>query len=232
MFPIADENPSKTTPYVNYSIIAINIIVFLFEISIPIESLKLFIYNYGIVPARYLSPSLVSGFNFVSNPITPFISSMFLHGGWLHIIFNMWALYIFGDNVEDRLGHSGYLLFYFGSGLIAGIIHSIFNFSSIEPSIGASGAIAGVMAAYVLMFPTAKIRTLFIIIFIPLIVPIPALIFVGLWFFSQLFTGTLSLFSGASGGIAWWAHIGGFIGGIGLLSLFGKRDNNKLFNRY
>ncbi len=165
MFPLMDENPHSTVPYVNYSIIGLNILIFIFEISLPIQSLKLFMYNYGVVPARYFSPSLVSGFNFTSDPLIPFLSSMFLHGGWLHIIFNMWALFIFGDNVEDKLGHLNYLLFYLGTGLIAGMTHAIFNYNSVTPSIGASG------------------------------------------------------------GIAWWAHIGGFIAGMGLLSLFKKTGN-------
>jgi membrane associated rhomboid family serine protease len=228
MFPLTDENPHSKIPYVNYFIIGVNIFLFLFEISFPIQSLKILFYNYGVVPARYFSPSLVSEFSFSSNPLIPFFSSMFLHGGWLHIIFNMWALFIFGDNVEDKLGHFNYLLFYLGSGLIAGIIHAIFNYNSIVPSIGASGAIAGVMAAYVILFPGANIKTLFIIFFFPIIVSVPALIFVCLWFFSQLFTGTLSLFNGASGGTAWWAHIGGFIAGVGLLFMF-KKKKKRLF---
>lgn len=218
MFPLSDENPSKSVPYVNYTIIAINIIIFLFEITLNHNQLTKLIYEYGIIPARVFYPSFSAKYQFTVSPLFTYLSSMFLHGGWLHIIFNMWALFIFGDNVEDKLGHFKYLLFYIGSGLIAGFVHSVFNYTSVVPSIGASGAIAGVMGAYAILFPFARIKTLFIFFIFPIIVYIPAFFYILFWFFLQLSSGTLALTGAEGSPIAWWAHIGGFLGGIFLLT--------------
>ncbi len=222
MFPISDENPSKSVPYVNYTIIVINILIFFFELTLNQQQLAKFIYEYGIVPARIFFPSFTAKYEFTTSPLTTFFTSMFLHGGWMHIIFNMWALFIFGDNVEDKLGHFKYLIFYLGSGLIAGLIHSAFNYNSTMPSIGASGAIAGVMGAYAVLFPFARIKTLFIFFIFPIIVYIPAFFYIMFWFFIQFFSGTLSLMGAEGSPIAWWAHIGGFLGGILLLFVFKK----------
>jgi len=222
LIPLIDENPSKTLPFVNYTIIIINVIVFIFEITLSQQQLTRFIYEFGIIPARIFYPSFNVKYEFFTSPLTTYFTSMFLHGGWLHIIFNMWALYIFGDNVEDRLGHFKYLIFYIGAGLIAGFVHSIFNYNSIAPSIGASGAISGVMAAYAILFPAARIKTLFIFFVFPIIIYIPAFFYIFLWFFSQLFSGTFSLMGAQGSAIAWWAHIGGFVGGVVLLKFFVK----------
>jgi membrane associated rhomboid family serine protease len=153
----------------------------------------------------------------------PFITSMFLHGGWLHIISNMWTLYIFGDNVEDRMGTMRFVMFYFLCGLAAGIVHILTNLSSTIPTVGASGAIAGVLGAYFLLFPTARVITLIPIFIFPLFVEIPAITYLIIWFISQLFSGVLSLgLPDDVGGIAWWAHVGGFVAGMMLHWVFVK----------
>src|SRR5204863_5588398 len=143
----------------------------------------------------------------------PFLTSMFLHGGWLHLIGNMWYLWIFGDNVEDRLGHFAYLIFYLLCGLGAGIVHTILNYQTVVPSVGASGAIAGVLGAYVVSYPGAKVLTLIPIFIFVQFIEIPALIVLGLWFVMQFFNGAAALAttSANGGGVAWWAHVGGFI---------------------
>src|SRR6185295_4203448 len=153
-------------------------------------------------------------------------TAMFLHGGWLHLIGNMWYLWIFGDNIEDRLGHVTYLLFYLLCGLGAGIVHTFFNAESVLPSVGASGAIAGVLGAYVISYPFARVVTLVPIFIFVQIIEIPALIVLGFWFVMQLFTGTAALAttSANNGGVAWWAHIGGFVIGIILVSIFPRKD--------
>jgi membrane associated rhomboid family serine protease len=150
---------------------------------------------------------------------------MFLHGGWAHLISNMLALYIFGDNVEDRMGSFRYLLFYLLCGLVAAFVHIGFNPNSSMPTIGASGAISGVLAAYVLFFPTARVITLVPLFFLPWFIEIPAMIYLGMWFFSQLLNGLFTVVSGvqAFGGVAWWAHIGGFLAGMIVAPLFAKR---------
>jgi membrane associated rhomboid family serine protease len=148
---------------------------------------------------------------------------MFLHGGWMHVIANMWTLYLFGDAVEDRMGPVRYLIFYLLCGLAAGLTHFLTNPTSPVPCIGASGAIAGVLGAYLVLFPTARILTLIPILFFPFIVEIPAVVFLGIWFASQFFSGTLSLISTQYyEGVAWWAHVGGFVAGIVLLPAFKK----------
>ncbi|MEZ4825024.1 MAG: rhomboid family intramembrane serine protease [Bacteroidia bacterium] len=164
-----------------------------------------------------------------------FQSNMFLHGGWLHLIGNVWTLYIFGDNVEDRMGRRRYLAFYLLCGLIAGITHIVFNWNSPIPSIGASGAIAGVMGAYMFMFPGSKILMLFPIFYIPFFFRIPAFVYLGLWFVFQLLDGTSDLFAPeAVGGVAFWAHIGGFAGGVVIYRLFthSQYDPPETYNSY
>lgn len=213
MIPIRDINPSKTYPIVNYSLIAVNILVFMTQLleSDPAK----FNFYYGLVPARYSTSDFSSHFSF-GQQIFSFLSFMFLHGGFLHILGNMWSLYVFGDNIEDRLGHFRYLAFYILCGIASGISHMVFNFHSHSPVIGASGAISGVMGAYFVLFPHSRILTLIPIIFIPWLVELPAFIFLGLWFVFQFLNA-----AGSGGtGIAWWAHIGGFFSGIIFLKLF------------
>ncbi len=216
MIPIRDTIPSKTYPVVNYVIIGINVVVFLFEKSLG-ANLDRFVYIYGLVPARYSIPQISSYFT-TGQQILSWFSFMFLHGGYLHLLGNMWFLYIFGDNVEDRLGPFRYLAFYLLCGITSGLSHLLFNFHSNMPTIGASGAIAGVMGAYLILHPHSKILTLIPIIFIPWFIEIPAFFFLGFWFVLQFLSATGS--HGNLGGIAWWAHIGGFVFGIVFLKIF------------
>jgi len=216
MIPIRDTIPSKNYPVMNSTLIGINIVVFLIQMSQGI-GLERFIYTYGLVPARFSAPHISSHFT-LDQQLFSLISYMFLHGGFMHILGNLWTLYIFGDNVEDRLGSFYYLVFYLLCGLMSGLFHLLLNYHSAVPTIGASGSIAGVMGAYFILYPNSKILTLIPIIFIPWFVEIPAVFFLGFWFVMQVFNAASS--TAMSSGIAWWAHIGGFIFGIVSLKLF------------
>jgi membrane associated rhomboid family serine protease len=216
MFPIRDTIPSKNYPVITHSLIAINIICFLIQLSQG-PGFDRFAYIYGLVPARYTIPEIASYFTFGQQAFA-FISFMFLHGSFMHILGNMWFLYIFGDNVEDRLGPFRFLIFYILCGILSGLSHFFLNTHSNLPTIGASGAIAGVMGAYFILHPTAKILTLVPIIIIPFFFEIPAFFFIGIWFIIQFISATAT--HGDVSGIAWWAHIGGFIFGIILLKVF------------
>jgi hypothetical protein len=219
MIPIRDRNPSSTFPIVNVILIIINVLVFLYEFSLGPE-LEVFINRYGLVPA-YLFYSQDSGF---FDRVYPFFTSMFLHGGWLHLIGNMLYLYIFGDNVEDRIGHLRYLLFYLITGFAAAFTQISINVNSTIPMVGASGAISGVLGAYLLFFPKSKILTLVPIFFFLHLVEIPAAILLVLWFVMQFFSGVASLaMTQSSGGVAFWAHIGGFVVGLILARVFQKK---------
>ncbi|MFP5213829.1 MAG: rhomboid family intramembrane serine protease [Acidobacteriota bacterium] len=223
MIPIRDINPSDRTPVVNYLIIMVSAAAFLFELSLG-SRLEAFLNLFGLVPARYGEPDMVGRYSLALQAI-PFISSMFLHGGWLHLIGNMWTLYIFGDNIEARLGHVKYLVFYLLSGFAAAFIQIVTNPESTIPTIGASGAIAGVMGAYFVLYPRAKVLTLVPIIFFFTFVELPAFLFLGIWFFMQFLSGTVSMLNETArfSGVAWWAHVGGFVGGIVLLLVFRPR---------
>jgi membrane associated rhomboid family serine protease len=232
MIPIRDTNPSSGFPLVNYAVIGSCVLVFLYELSLG-QQLQAFLLQYGLVPARYTQRDLAVHFSGIGH-IVPFFSSMFLHGGWLHLIGNMWTLYIFGDNIESELGHTRYLLFYVGGGLAAALIQLLTSLGSTVPTIGASGAIAGVMGAYFILFPRARILTFVPIIFFFTLMEIPAYVFLGFWFLLQFFSGTFSLLGDARhyAGIAWWAHIGGFVGGILLLRPLRPRRRSRSLDRY
>jgi membrane associated rhomboid family serine protease len=224
MIPIRDTIPSKSYPIVNNSLIMINIAVYLVQL-LQGSNLENFILTYGLVPARYSNPDFGSQFTY-GQQIFALISFMFLHGGFWHIIGNLWSLYIFGDNVEDRLGSFIYIIFYLLSGFVSGLFHLILNFYSTMPTIGASGAIAGVMGAYFILYPRAKILTLIPIIIIPWMVEIPAFFFLGFWFIIQVLNA--SVIGGTFSGIAWWAHIAGFIFGIFFVKAFNIFPDNRL----
>lgn len=218
MIPLRDTIRSYSFPVINWSIIILNGLVFLYQISLPQGELLAFIRSFGLVPNQIN----------LSNPIswTQLFSNMFLHGGFLHILSNMWILYIFGDNVEDHLGSGRYLMFYVLSGLAANFLQLYFAQGSNVPIIGASGAIAGVLGGYFLLFPRARVITLILLFIFPWFVELPAVLYLGFWFVSQLYSGLFSLgmpSSGAMGGIAWWAHIGGFAFGFLMVNLFRRR---------
>ncbi len=221
MFPLRDTIPSRTFPFVTLSLIVINLLVFFFELSLG-PALNNFLSTHGIVPSEYLDINLKNPLQLVALSL-PLFTSTFLHGGWLHVIGNMWYLWIFGDNIEDRTGHFRFLIFYILCGMLAGLTHVLMNPYSPIPTIGASGAIAGVMGAYFLLFPRSKILTLvFLFIFIQ-IIEIPAVFFLGFWILFQFISGSLSAgLSESSGGVAWWAHIGGFLIGLVLVLFFKK----------
>ncbi len=218
MIPLRDENPSSTRPGVTMAIIALNAAVFVYELTLG-PALREFMLDWGLVPAR-LSIALHGGESVVLVAPTIF-TSLFLHGGWMHLLGNMWYLWIFGDNVEDRLGHARYLAFYLIGGVAASIAHVVTAPYSSAPTIGASGAIATVLGAYAVAFPRARVITLIPLFVFIRIMALPALLVLGLWFVFQLFTGFLSLGFGAQGGVAWWAHIGGFAFGMLAMRLFG-----------
>lgn len=225
MIPIKDIIPRRQAPFVTYALIAVNVLVFFIELSLPYDVLNYIFYVFGLVPARYTHPEWAYFVGLHIDDYWPFLTNTFLHGSWFHLISNMWALWIFGDNVEDRMGHFRYLIFYLLSGIAASFTHFIFNANSTIPAIGASGALSGIMGAYFIMFPTSRIITLIPIFFIPYFIEIPAIIYIGFWFLSQLISGTFSIFIGQNaGGIAWWAHIGGFIFGVVMHKLFVKKE--------
>jgi membrane associated rhomboid family serine protease len=213
MIPLRDTVPARSRPIVTQGIIIVNVLVFLVQMTQG-PHLERFIYYYGLVPARYFVPQLADYFTFGEQLLSLF-SFMFLHGGFWHLLGNMWSLYIFGDNVEDHLGPLRYGAFYLMCGLGSGLAHMLLHRTSGVPTIGASGAIAGVMGAYFILFPRSRILTLIPILFIPYFIEIPAYFFLGMWFLLQFLSAAGS--GAASGGVAWWAHIGGFVFGMLLL---------------
>lgn len=225
MIPIKDNIPRIRKPIVVWVLFAINLAVFLGEMLMPERSLIVLLHLYGAVPLRFTDPQWALMAGFPSGGWTSGLTYMFLHGGWLHFLLNMWVFWIFADNVEDALGHWRFLLFYLLSGLAALTLHVAFNPASDMPVVGASGAIAGVMGAYFRLFPQARVVVLIPIVFIPWIVELPAVVFLGIWFLLQVSSG---LFSGASlndgQSVAWWAHAGGFVFGMLLVKVFGKLD--------
>ena len=216
MIPLRDTVPSRTRPVVTQAIIAANVLVYLVQLTQG-PHLERFIYFYGLVPARYSVPQIAHYFS-AGEQVFALVSFMFLHGGFWHLLGNMWSLYIFGDNVEDRLGPLRYATFYLLCGLASGLSHLLIHRYSNVPTIGASGAIAGVMGAYFICFPRSRVLTLIPILFIPYFIEIPAYFFLGVWFVLQFLNAAGS--GSAGGGVAWWAHIGGFVFGMGLLKIF------------
>ncbi len=217
MIPIKDTVSRSTVPVITYGLIAVNALVFLFSLGLSEKQAETFVYLFGLVPARYSHREWASFVGFPLDNYWPFLSNLFLHGGWLHLVANMWVLYLFGANVEDRMGRIRFLPFYLVAGLAANLVHCVINRESTVPVIGASGAIAGIMAAYLRLFPRARIVTLFPILFIPYFIELPAVVFMGIWFLIQILSGASSLIAAGSGGIAWWAHVGGFLVGFVLV---------------
>jgi len=222
MIPLKNLRAYATFPAVTVAIIVANFLVFFYQISLPDRAMQSFVLTYALIPARI--PLALSGSHVtLIQAFAPFFTSMFLHAGWLHIIGNMWFLWLFGGNVEDRLGHLPYLGFYLLCGLGAGTAQTLFSLGSTIPSLGASGAIAGVLGAYIVFFPSSKILTLVTLFFWWFFARLPAVLFIGLWFLIQFLSGLSSLGSSASGGVAWWAHVGGFLLGVLLVSGMRRR---------
>ena len=221
MFPIRDSVRSDTTPAIVYAIILANAAVFLYQNSLGTNAAVLFTYEYGLVPIRYFDPFWGRRNGLPPTDYWPFLTATFLHGGWLHIILNMWTLYIFGRTMEARMGSMGFLAFYLSCAVASTAVHAWFNATSDVPVVGASGAIAGVIGAYAVTYPSARITLLIPIVIIPLIFDIPAVAFGIIWFGMQVLQGAWETMTPSmGGGIAWWAHIGGFIAGILFLPIF------------
>ena len=211
-------------PVVTRALILINVVVFFFELSLSRESIIQLFYLFGVVPARFTDPEWAASIGFPIGSYWSLLTHQFLHGGWLHIVANIWTLWIFGDNVEDRMGPLRFIIFYLVCGVLAALTQVLVTPDATIPSVGASGAIAGILGAYLLFFPTARLIVLIPILFFPFFFELPAVIFLVLWFFIQLFGGTAMLASPQQvGGIAFWAHIGGFIAGILLCRFFVRR---------
>jgi membrane associated rhomboid family serine protease len=215
--PLKDLNRHRNFPVINVVLIWINIAVFFYQLTLSPHLVKAFVMANSTIPARF--PAFLAGRIDFHSTFLPLVTSMFLHAGLAHIAGNMLFLWIFGDNVEDFFGHLTYLLFYLVCGVGSGLLHVLFNLNSPLPSLGASGAISGVMGAYLVLYPGSRILTLVFIF----LVPIPAVFILGYWFFLQFISGVTSLGAVASGGVAWWAHIGGFLLGMSLAVLAKSR---------
>ncbi|PLV56127.1 rhomboid family intramembrane serine protease [Thermotoga sp. SG1] len=220
MFPLYDVLPSRKSPYITIALIVVNVIVFIYELILNDRELLVFMYRYGLVPARYTVERVREALGF---SLFPFISHMFLHGGFWHLLGNMWFLWIFGDNTEDEMGHVGYLLFYLSAGVFAALTQFVFTFHSTTPMVGASGAVSGVMGAYFVLFPYSRIVTLFPFFFFLTLVEIPAFYYLMIWFFIQVMNSLVGSY-----GVAWWAHIGGFVYGM----LWGYILRMRRYRRY
>jgi membrane associated rhomboid family serine protease len=220
MIPLRDVIPSRTRPYITTTIIVLNAVAWLFEVSLPQDTLNQFLATYGVVPAYFSPPTL--------------ITSMFLHGSWMHVIGNMWYLWIFGDNVEDRLGHGRFIVFYLLCGIAAAIGQIVMDPTSTLPTIGASGAIAGVMGAYFVLYPQSRVLTLIPWIIFWEVIELPAYILLGFWFVLQLFSAgaiAVTASSHGSGGVAFAAHVAGFLTGMAGVFVFKKRGVDR-WERY
>ena len=216
MIPIRNAVPSRYPPGITWILIATNFLVFLFQDSLSPYEFELLLRQFALIPAHY--SEVASGeTDLDAVDILPLFSMMFLRGGWLHLILNMWTLWLFGPTIEDRLGHGRYLAFYLACGLAASVAHVMFNPTSIVPALGASGAIAGILGGYMRLFPLARVVVVVPILFIPLFFEVYAFAFIGLWFLLQLLQSTMELLlPPSSGGVAWWAHVGGFVAGFAL----------------
>lgn len=220
MIPLRDSVKSRSFPIVNLTLIILNVLVYLWELSFEPYQLNQIYYAFGVIPAEFLN-AIFTGANFTP-VLFSFITAMFIHGGWIHIIGNMLFLWVFGDNVEDRLGHWKYLIFYLIAGVVGSLVHIMTNPTSTVPVVGASGAVAGVLGAYIIAFPRSRILALVPIFIIFTLLEIPAVIFIALWFGIQLFNGVASL-GGLANPVAYWAHIGGFIMGAIMIKTMAPR---------
>lgn len=224
MIPIRDTQRARRRPFVNWTLIILNLLVFAYELSLTDAGLNAFVMRWGVIPRALTDPgSLPPVYRAYAGGPLSLVTSMFVHIGWVHVLGNMLYLFIFGDNVEDLLGHGRYLLFYLSAGVAAGVVHILSAPLSRTPTVGASGAVAGVLGAYFLNFPRSRVLAAIPLgAFFP-VVEVPAIIFLFLWFVTNLLSGVASLGVPAQGGVAWWAHIGGFVAGIVLSVLLRNR---------
>jgi len=227
LIPLKDMTPRRSVPVVTLLLIAANVIVFIHQISLPPHGADAFIQMYGLVPVK-IQYALAGRHYTLQEALLPLFTCMFLHAGFLHIIGNMWFLWIFGANVEDAFGPIPYLFFYLGCGVISSVTQAAFSWGSHVPSLGASGAISGVLGAYIILFPGSRILSLVPLFIIWFMARIPAVVFIGLWFLVQFLSGIGSLGVASAGGVAWWAHIGGFVAGL----LFARVDRPRPRSAY
>jgi membrane associated rhomboid family serine protease len=223
MIPLRDDQPRFSTPFVTYFLIGLNSVIFLFESALTPESFKTLLYQFGMISANITGYLSGSGRLGLAAVLLPALTSMFLHGSWMHVIGNMWFLWIFGDNIEDHLGHFTYLVFYLASGIGAAFAQVILNPHSVVPTVGASGAIAGVLGAYFVLYPRARVLIWFPIFFM---FYLPAWVTLGYWFAMQFLSGAATSIvssSATQGGVAFWAHVGGFVAGIVLIKILPER---------
>ncbi len=244
MIPLHDDVRSQRTPLVNYCMIGLCTLMFALQLSAGPGNGSI-VEKMGMVPARLTAPEgeqvlvpdqmvvetplglqMIEGYRPLDAAVVPewltLITCVFLHGGWLHFLGNMWFLWVFGDNVEGRLGHVAYAALYLGTGIIAGLCHLIVNFDSPAPTIGASGAIAGVMGAYLYMFPRSRVMTIIPMLFLWPVIELPAPVFLGIWFLLQFWNGASGVVGQEAAGVAWWAHIGGFMAGLACAAAVGR----------
>jgi len=222
MLPIRDDQPRYSTPWVTRFLIGLNLLIFLFEATLDGRSLNALIFQFGVIPSHVAAVLAGTTRYPAAVAVVPFLTSLFLHGSWMHVIGNMWFLYIFGDNVEDYLGHFKYLVFYLLTGVLAMSTHVMVNLHSTAPALGASGAIAGVLGAYFVLYPRARVLTWFFVF----VIWVPAWIILGYWFVLNFLSGTATALVAQRqnmGGVAFWAHVGGFISGALLIKIFGER---------
>jgi membrane associated rhomboid family serine protease len=225
VIPLKSENPLSSFPAINVLLIVVNFLVFLYELSLSPRAGNRLIYEFGLIPARIdmlIEPTRHAHAG-LGSALIPIFTCMFLHAGWLHLLGNMLFLWVFGGSVEDRLGHFAYLIFYLFCGLGAGVVHTAFNWGSTVPTIGASGAISGVMGAYIILFPRSRILTLVPLLIIFFFWRIPAVLILGYWFVIQFLSGLSAVGGAEQGGVAVWAHVGGFVLGAILFLILGLR---------
>jgi len=226
MIPLQDNAPRRCPPLVTWGLMGVNVLIFLLMVQLHPQVLERLVHTLGLVPVRVIHPELVPNLDGGGLGYWAFLTCMFVHGGWLHILLNMWTLWIFGDNVEDQMGPGRYLAFYLLTGTVASALHLAANPMSTVPIVGASGAISGVMGAYFAMFPRARIVILVPVFVLPFFFEVPAVFFLAFWFLEQLLSGAVALAGPQfGGGIAWWAHVGGFVCGLLLHRLFVQRNS-------
>jgi membrane associated rhomboid family serine protease len=214
MIPIRTTAPTRYPPFVTWALIGINCFVFFVQLGLTPLELEEFLVRFALIPARYTLPYAYGNAELTLSDFVPFVTMMFLHGGWLHLILNMWMLWLFSPAIEDRLGHGRFLLFYLGCGIAAALAQMVSDPTSEVPALGASGAIAGILGCTMSLFPLSRVIVVVPILFLPLFFEVHAVVFIGLWFLLQILQGTMALLEPSEGGVAWWAHVGGFVAGL------------------